>query len=365
MFTQSDSEFSIDLPEPIEFTPRNVSEHYGAAGVAAAYCGISPPFPLPPGVWGHGWVPSYVAAQTETTVKYLELHRIRRGVEHFWVGRKSDEEILQKLGWPARAIGSPITYAPEEPVQRRPGSLLVMPLHSLEDESHLNWSGRAYADLISQIKDRFAEVVVCVYASCAKNGFWVNDFKARGFHVITGTHWRFANGLERIRTILSSFEYVTTNGFGSHLAYAAALGAKVSIFGPMQEVTAEEMKHDQGYHPKNRWLESYFDAISEAGLRANLPFLFCNPWEAQERVEWGRAEIGWDMKVSPDELRRLFRWTDRELFVWRNFVRPVARANRAAKDLIPQSWKHAIRMRFNPEYRRIQTEKARLRQLRD
>jgi hypothetical protein len=36
----------------------------------------------------------------------------------------------------------------------------------------------------------------------------------------------------RLVEIFSTFEYVTTNGFGSQITYAAYCGAKVSVFGP-------------------------------------------------------------------------------------------------------------------------------------
>ncbi len=54
----------------------------------------------------------------------------------------------------------------------------------------------------------------------------------------TGDHRGRPGGsehLRRLRRLFGRFEFVTTNGFGSHIAYAAAAGAKVSVFGPYAE----------------------------------------------------------------------------------------------------------------------------------
>src|SRR5262245_38927008 len=123
---------SLGLPKIERFTPRSVSEHYGADRVAAQYCGIRPPYPVPRGLWPHAWLPRYWAADPEINRSYLELHAIRRGRDDFWTSLEESAGFVHEVGWTAKAIGLPVVYLPDRPITRRSGSLLVMPVHSGE-----------------------------------------------------------------------------------------------------------------------------------------------------------------------------------------------------------------------------------------
>ncbi len=136
----------------------------------------------------------------------------------------------------------------------------------------------------------------------------MDAFRDRGFPLVTGADPNDRNALKRIQTLMSSFEFVTTNGFGSQLAYAAYFGAKPSVYGPYATVRSEDFKQDYlyVYHPK--LLAPAIQAISEEQLRRNCPQFFCHPREAKADVEWGRFEVGEPNKVSPRQMRSLFGW---------------------------------------------------------
>jgi FkbM family methyltransferase len=138
---------------------------------------------------------------------------------------------------------------------------------------------------------------------------------------------------------MSSFEYVTTNGFGSQLAYAAYFGAKPSIYGPYASLRAEDFKQDHlyVYHPK--LLKPTLQAISEGELRRNCPQLFCHPRAAKAAVEWARFEVGEANKVSPRQMRSLFGWS------------PSARVGRSLQSKIPGRVRHWARIKRDPLYR--------------
>src|SRR5262249_11239822 len=146
-----------------------------------------------------------------------------------------------------KAIGLPIAYLAKATLERRAGSLLVMPAHSLEYTNH-TWKFDEYADEIVRIAPRFSEVALCVHPSCLETGYWVDAFSKRGFTVYKGAAVNDRRGLERIATLLSSFEYVTTNTLGSHVAYASFCAAKVSIYGPYAEYRAEDFANTPFYN---------------------------------------------------------------------------------------------------------------------
>ena len=76
---------------------------------------------------------------------------------------------------------------------------------------------------------------VCVNGHDWVRGNWVHDFRDAGFEVIRGAGDE--SSLERMASLFAQFEFVTTNGFGSLIAYASAFGARVSFYGPFSEVT--------------------------------------------------------------------------------------------------------------------------------
>jgi FkbM family methyltransferase len=258
---------------------------------------------------------------------------------YHWVARKDEEEFLRDCGYENfLAIGLPVVYLPPSEVRRRSGSLLVMPVHSLHFTTH-SWKFDEYAEAIAAVRSEFTEVVVCIHPSCWKRGYWVDAFRDRGFPLVTGAVYVDRNALKRIQSLMSSFEYVTTNGFGSHLVYAAYFGAKPSIYGPFASYRAEDFKNDHlwMYHPK--LLEPGLAAISEKALRQHCPQFFCHPREARADVEWARFEIGESNKVSPRRMRSLFGWDVR------------ARVSRSLQSKTLERLKHRARIHLDPSYR--------------
>src|SRR5437868_260304 len=120
------NDLGLGLPAIQPFSPRASSEYYGAAGLAAAYCGVASPYPVPFGNWMHGYVPTYLANDPEVVKEYLALHQLRGGRETLWSSTKESAHLAREAGWPAEALGLPITYLPETVSCRRPNTLLVM-----------------------------------------------------------------------------------------------------------------------------------------------------------------------------------------------------------------------------------------------
>jgi hypothetical protein len=193
-------------------------------------------------------------------------------------------------------------------VRRVPGSLLVLPPHSHRNHGPDDPLAEEYADVIRSLRDRFDQVWVGVNEDDIANRQWVDSFRRRGIDVFTTTDQADPNTLVRLRQILATFEYVTTNGFGSHIALAAYCGAKISVHGPFAEFPLERMRATHAVKMFPQLLQPAYELCTEQALRRHYPFLFVEPDRAVERREWGAWEVGESCRQPPDELTRLFGW---------------------------------------------------------
>ena len=332
-----------ELPIGPDGWPRfGSSGFYGAADVAAAYCGFKAVPDHLRGHWQHGWTASYRMPIPPDLI----LGTWPSPEKYYWVARKDEEEHLRSAGFPhVAAIGMPLIYLPPRPIRRRPNSLLVMPAHNL-DYVTCSWKFDEYAEAIAAIRHEFSEVVVCVSPPCWKHGYWVDAFRNRGFHVIAGANHADRNALERVRYLLSTFEYMVTNCFGSNLAYASYCGAKPSVYGPYATRRAEDFANDPVIRRNPKLLPVTLKSFSEEELRRHRPQLFCHPRDARADVEWARFELGEENKVSPRKMRSFFEWSVR------------ARVTRKLKTKTPNVVKHWARMLSQPAYREQHREDA-------
>jgi predicted O-linked N-acetylglucosamine transferase (SPINDLY family) len=227
------------------------------------------------------------------------------------VARQEQADYLRSHGYErAQAIGLPILYTNQTQLARITGSLLVVPTHTLPGA---NFSDRRpfeqYADAIKAAADRFERVVVCVHPCCANNGLWINEFKERNIELVSGARAMDRHALIRMRALFEQFEYVTTNGWGSHIPYALAFGAKVSIFGP--EISSPE---DDDKNAKNdiTWAANpdAWKALSSSTVMAErrlfLDRLYQDPQNGVYDPAWGEWFLGASHKLSPEEMCKMF-----------------------------------------------------------
>lgn len=302
--TPSETDFKLPPHDPI--TLRAEIDYYGASSVLSRYCGVDlTDKPLEGIAWGHGWVPDYYI---NTDPKIVTGQSLFDKGQMLLASKKSIESYLKDSGYPnALAIGLPVVYLKEKKIERLKNSLLVMPAHSLDYTTHGSWKFADYVSEIESISKHFEHIHVCVHPSCVKQGYWVNEFKAKGFNVIEGMHIYDRNALPRLQRLMSSFEYITTNSFGSHIAYGAYFGAKVSIYGTYAEFKEEDFETDPFYTLHQDVLEPSLELISRERIEKELSFLFTPPIEAPARVDWGRHEVGAEERKSPKEIRELLK----------------------------------------------------------
>jgi len=153
----------------------------------------------------------------------------------------------------------------------------------------------------------------------------------------------------RLEQLFSTFEYVTTNISGSHIAYATMWGAKVSIFGDYAEAQVEDYANAPFYVAYPHLLQPAIEAVSDKVTRQHFPEFFVDhPKHAVERVEWGEYQVGADNRLSPRELRKAFGWglagrTKQKAF---HFAVPIARK------LLPADVKDSLYGWLHPEFGR-------------
>lgn len=280
------------------------SDQYGSLAQAARYAGCT----LPPrhwlrAVWQHGCNPPWYDYSPDLLCNNTPNARELLGL----VARKEQAALLQANGYKhVRAIGLPILYAPASPLPRAPGSLLVVPTHTLLGEGCTDRAPfERYADeIVSQIP-HFQKVVVCIHPSCRVNGLWVKEFEARGIEIVFGAQPTDTNALTRMRMLFAQFETMTTNGWGSHIAYGLAAGIRVSVWGtkPKREVAA--YMRDSAWAADPAALEKFLSTETAAKEKAFLEPYWGEPRAAVANVELGRWLIGADNQISPEDMRQL------------------------------------------------------------
>jgi hypothetical protein len=250
----------------------------------------------------HGWHPPEHNIHPELVIGSDGLSYQARKDKRFWVARQDQAAYLRRHGYSrVKAIGMPMVYLGVPSVSRLPGSLLVMPVHSLASTTH-DWGFERYADEIYAVSHYFQNVVACVHPACIDKGYWVSSFRTRGIPVVAGADATDRNSLLRMALLFSQFEFVTSNGFGSHLVYAAYFGARPSLFGSIATYKAADFRGDTIYNNCPELLPMVLQLYSEESLRSHYAWLFCEPFRAGSCEEWSRSELGYENKVKPKEL---------------------------------------------------------------
>lgn len=279
------------------------TDQYGAIPIIAEYAHLKlPPKYFVKGFWQHGcegpWVD--VASILINNILYKHIP--------IYVARKDQEKLLIAQGFSnSRAIGLPIVYTPSANLKRQTRSLLIMPTHTLRGSSFFDRSPfESYANEIQVASEGFDKVVVCVHPSCHENGLWTKEFSSRGFEVIFGALNYDRYALSRMRALFEQFEVVSTNGWGSHVAYALAYGAKVSIYGTQPKIRREDYLRDTSWSANPADLDCMLSEGMALREREYLQSFMRPPLEAVADVERGQWLIGADCKISPDEMKGVF-----------------------------------------------------------
>ena len=278
---------------PIRFTPREGGEvdFYGASDRIAAQLQMDRPlFTGPKASWTHGWSGQLGPL---TLPRLLVEDCYRHGVN--LVDMETTAEFLRGNGYNSLAVGAPLIYADEAASPPRlPSSVLVFPPHSTT-YSGMNATAAVlpYVEQVVELKSRFNTVVASIGGSDVLKGNWIRAFEAAGVPWVCGA-WMFdRNGLVRMQRLMRSFEFVTTNIMGSHVAYAAYCGCRVVFHGENKELTYEDVLAHPFYRANPELTVNMHDLMFNlAKRRERYPFLFMGFDAAPDLTAWGREQLG-------------------------------------------------------------------------
>ena len=306
--------------------PQLVKKHdldYGALWSLATYCGLKHIPARIIGEWQHGLIIKEWNLHPEAIIGSNGLSRNRK-YKRFFVSRQDQIDYLNTQGYSdVRAIGLPIIYAKAPQVERMPKSLLIMPIHGLDDTTE-SWDEETYAKYIDSISHDFDFVLCCLHISDFKKGYWKETFEKRGINIVVGGNDADSNSLNRLAYIFSKFEYVTSNGFGSHIAYASLFGAKPSISGPEPKFKREDFKDNVFYKNCPELLDVLEKWELEKTLQTNYPFLYVSPNESTDQKKWAAFELGIQFKKTPAEIKLLIGW-DKYTLIKNKIKTPIAK----------------------------------------
>jgi hypothetical protein len=282
---------------------------YGAFDIARAYCGFSNfPNPKPSTkhiMWQHGVEYDFLISHAEMIFgAVIPSNEIK-----LLVSNKSLESLARgKKSNPIHSIGLPIAYLPAMSERRMANSLLVFPGHGVPGSSISEEINKNYAKYILSSAHKFQKVEVCVFGPDFDRKAPIRGiFEEHGFKIIRGVDdSKFALHDQKKRIL--GFSHVTSNVMGSHIPYAASYGCRVSIAGPIHECQREHLENIEFYKLFPIALD-IVNKYSETSLKSYFPWLFCEPHEAKTCEVWGNDQIGFDCKLSPMEMCRLFEWT--------------------------------------------------------
>ncbi len=257
---------------------------------------------LPSGTaWLHGWI-------WEPVTHPRQLAQFTDPDRPLLVATERNARFLRAAGYTrVQAAGLPFAHVPRLAVSRIEGSLLVMPPHSLPWTDHA-WNENLYATYVASLRSRFATIVACVSGSCVDKGHWTNELERVGIPWIRGAELSDQNGLLRMAALFRSFEFMTTSCMGSHVAYAAYSGCRVSIAGPYMGQRASFYTNDPLYRKYPDLLEANLGRFDPAVVKEHYPFLFCEPHEALPQPAFGAEAVGEAWVKSPREMAELLGW---------------------------------------------------------
>jgi len=314
-------EDSLNLPRVERLASRlHEASFYGAMCLLAETAGIRHFDPDPPFLWLHGVKLPPLPTDPELLLGFF----FHRSYERIFVRDTRYAEILAENSLPCVVMGMPFLYAMGQGVRRRPGSLLIVPAHSLKNTEH-DWPFAAFAQQMAAIKPKFSEVVACIHPACWEKGYWIKELESVGIRCVRGADSYDRNALKRMAVLFESFETVLTNVWGSHIPYAAACGARVCLHKEYAGFRPEDFENAPAYRDRPKVLARIGQRGRDYFVEA-LPWLDRAPEEAVTQVEWGRDLVGAAHKRTPKEIRQIMKWNWRT--EWRGWWKQAKEGRR-------------------------------------
>ena len=277
-------------------------DRYGFSNLLAKRCGRRV-VPRSFAEWVHGWM-----WHDEPTDALLACSKLPRDITIVVCNEKESTTLVDAGFRDVRIGGLPFSYVQRQHESRHTDALIAFPPHSAESE-RVTADQVSYMNYLESLKNDFEAVYVSIY-HLDMGGAMHKAALARGLHVIQGARPDDANSLVRMRSILDSFSYVTSNNCGSHMLYALFAGCRFSFCGPIY-VHDESVFLGQG-NPNghtNEYVRLILDLQSEPYLRKRFGRFFVNnPRMGIEDFPFAENAIGMRFVMAPDEIEDALGW---------------------------------------------------------
>lgn len=353
------------LPPVRELPTLSEVDYYGAADVIAERVGLPmTPATIPGTVsWHHGPArpPLWGLGDPDPPIPASEMdypfHMAPKGAVRLLVHRK-EEAFLESLGSVAHlAVGAPFCYVQSASLPRIGGTLLAMPSHSFVGgvSNHQLVLVDRYATYLEGLRKAFPFVCVCLYADDYADSNVRELYRCRGLPVVRGAGIKDRNSLRRMRRLFETFDCMTSNDFGSHVIYAAAVGCRpfVSEHSLVGEKRAIWEKHPF-YANRPNVLRNVLKWNDPEFLRDRWPWLYSGKPPAVANTAWANEMLGMGNTRSPLEIARLLGWRypfgeepSREIFLkFAPLLGDSFAQHSHSPATIPSPWLHGFTKRF-------------------
>jgi hypothetical protein len=299
----SSTEWLTQILPPIQrIRLRSEPDYYGIGSLIARDLGYRR-VPRSFAQWLHGWI------FTTPITSPREITFWGNPKDQILVTTDDQVQILRSFGYKnVYAAGLPFIYGNRNPVIRQPNSLLVMPSHaSAYTEQLVNQEN--YIQFILKFKSEFDQIIFCLHGSCVEKKYWIPVIEKYGFPWIIGASTDDRNALIRMNSILRSFSHMTTNVMGSHVAYAATAGCRISIAGDYASPQAEEYRNDPWYDQYPDLLKKHIELFHETEIHQRFSQFFRLPIDGETYLQWGEEQVGMSYQICPQDLAQILGWT--------------------------------------------------------
>jgi hypothetical protein len=253
--------------------------------------------------WLHGWVWWEELMKAEDLVGPRGAHRNMSVV----VGNLAELKLLTEEGYRNLTVGGlPFAYVNHQQTPRCEHSLLAFIGKSAEGE-RFNVLDTNYLDFLESQTGEFEHIYVSI-ATFDRSDNIIREVKRRSLTPVPGANPTDKRSLLRTRIALEHCKYVSSNTFGSHIAYALSAGCNVSIFTPLFRYSKDAWLLSQHGHSRD-YVDRMENVFSEPYLRKKWPSLFRDiPKNGYCDISEGLRSIGSDSRLNSIELTKVLGW---------------------------------------------------------
>lgn len=260
--------------------------------------------------WQHGWMWWGASTYEELMMDYGLKEK-----SQFIVSKSAELEVLKSAGFKNLWVGGlPFSYTEPSKSLRVAGSLLAMPMHSAEQtnkttSNKLEKSLIDYLDFLESLKRQYSSVWISIYYLDFSPSL-LDEIRKRGLFPIEGARPNDANSLKRVRIIMDTFEFVTSNAIGSHVIYAMFSDCKVSVGGPKVNIEESDFILDNRFKCfSKKYIEKSVYHLSREYLQNKFPFILTdNPSNGFQSQEFAREEIGFYNRLKNEDILDALQW---------------------------------------------------------